>query len=216
MAYNDVHAPSFGAKLMLVSLTLLGFISSIAFLFVNNQIESLCRILLLSCSIVFYIRLVICLFVFVKRKVGWLEGCAVGALYGFLIYMFSYWGSTHNHSSFPIQITGIVLFIFGSVVNSLSDYQRYVWKKRPENKGRIYTQGLFKYALHINFWGDTVMFAGYALVTQNLMSSIPVAAITLNFVLIQIPQLDDYLLNRYGDEFIEYARRTKKYIPFIY
>ncbi|MBP1640366.1 MAG: hypothetical protein H6Q17_1949 [Bacteroidetes bacterium] len=216
MAYQDIHSPSLGSKLMLVSLTLSGVIFSTVFLFTNNQSDSLCRILLFSCSIAFYIRLVICLFVFVKRKVGWLEGCVVGALYGFLVYMFSYWGNLHTHPSLIIEITGVTFFIFGSLINSLSDYQRYVWKKKPENKGRIYTQGLFKYAMHINFWGDTVMFAGYALVTENLMSFIPVAAIALNFVLIQIPQLDNYLRKRYGADFVEYARKTKKYIPFIY
>jgi steroid 5-alpha reductase family enzyme len=216
MAYKDGLAPSVGAKVLLVLLTLLGVTFSSSFLLQNNQIDFLHKVLLLFCLIVFYIRLVICLFLFVKRKVSWFEASAVGALYGFLVYIFSYWGSLHSNSSFTIEITGIVFFIFGSFINSFSDYQRYVWKKKHENKGRIYTQGLFKYAMHINFWGDTVMFVGYAFVTQNLMSFIPVMAITLNFVFIQIPHLDDYLMKRYGVEFIEYARKTKKYIPFIY
>jgi protein-S-isoprenylcysteine O-methyltransferase Ste14 len=216
MAYQDRQSPSLGSKLMLVSLTLLGVIFSTTFLYANDKVDSTCCILLFFCSSVFYIRLVVCLFLFVKRKVSWVEGCAVGTLYGFLIYMFSFWGSLHSNSSFTIEITGVLFFIFGSFINSLSDYQRYIWKKKPQNKERIYTQGLFKYAMHINFWGDTVMFIGYAFVTQNIMSFIPVAAIALNFVLIQIPQLDKYLLKQYGAEFIEYAGKTNKYIPFIY
>jgi len=216
MAYHDGHSPSLGSKLSLLSLTLVGLIFSLNLLLKNQQTELFRTFLLLTCAVVFYIRLALCLLVFVKRKVSWFEGCAVGALYGFLIYMFSFWGSLHSNSSFTIEITGIVFFIFGSFINSLSDYQRYVWKKKPENKGRIYTLGLFKYAMHINFWGDTVMFIGYALVTQNVMSFIPVTAIFLNFILVQIPRLDDYLLHRYGAEFTVYASNTKKLIPFIY
>ena len=38
----------------------------------------------------------------------------------------------------------------------------------------------------------------------------------LNFVIYVIPSLDKYLENKYGDDFIEYASRTKKLIPGIY
>jgi protein-S-isoprenylcysteine O-methyltransferase Ste14 len=39
---------------------------------------------------------------------------------------------------------------------------------------------------------------------------------TLNFVFFIIPRLDKYLANKYGEEFKEYAGRTKKLIPGIY
>jgi protein-S-isoprenylcysteine O-methyltransferase Ste14 len=38
----------------------------------------------------------------------------------------------------------------------------------------------------------------------------------LNFVFIIIPAHDAYLASRYGSEFEEYARRTKKLVPFLY
>ena len=38
----------------------------------------------------------------------------------------------------------------------------------------------------------------------------------LNFVFFIIPRLDKYLVNKYGEEFEEYAGRTKKLIPGIY
>jgi steroid 5-alpha reductase family enzyme len=216
MAYKDGHAPSLGAKLMLVTFTLIGVILSTELLFANKQVDSFYIMALLSCSVIFYTRLVLCLFLFVKRKVSWFEGFSVGALYGFLIYLFSFWGCLQSNSSIIIEIMGVGLFLLGSFINTLSDYQRYVWKKIPENKGHLFTQGFFKYAMHINFWGDTVMFIGYALVTQHFMSFIPVFAIMFNFLLIQIPKLDDYLRKRYGAEFVDYAGKTRKFIPFIY
>lgn len=216
MAYHDGHSLSLGSKLTLLLLTFVGLMFSFNLLLKDQHTELFRVYLLLACAAVFYVRLAFCLLIFVKRKVSRFEGCAVGLLYGFLVVMFSVWGSHPNFSGSLVEILGIILFVLGSIINSASDYQRYAWKKRPENAGHLYTKGLFKYAKHINFFGDTVMFVGYALVSQNLMSFIPVAAITLNFVLIQIPQLDDYLLKRYGTEFIEYTLKTKKFIPFIY
>ncbi len=41
-------------------------------------------------------------------------------------------------------------------------------------------------------------------------------AMALNFVFFIIPRLDKYLEKQYGEEFKEYAGRTKKLIPMIY
>jgi protein-S-isoprenylcysteine O-methyltransferase Ste14 len=216
MAYHDGHAPSNGAKTILLLFTLSGILLAATMLLGNSQISAFRVSMLLGCSVIFYLRLVLCLLVFVKRKVSWFEGCSVGVLYGVMVYMFSIWGSHLHDEVSVVDTVGMVLFITGSWVNSQSDYQRYKWKKKPENTGHLYTGGLFRYAMHINFLGDSVMFIGYALVTQNSMSFIPVTAIVLNFILFQIPRLDDYLLQRYGIEFTAYASKTKILIPFIY
>jgi len=40
--------------------------------------------------------------------------------------------------------------------------------------------------------------------------------IIVNFVVLQIPMLDKHLSNKYGDEFQDYEKRTRKFIPFVY
>ena len=181
MSYHDEYASSIGSKTALLLLTLAGVLLSFSAITKSGQLVSFHSVLLLACVTVFYLRLAIYLSVFVKRKVSWIEGSAVGILYGILVYMFSVWGSVADNIS-AMGIVGVILFVAGAWVNSQSDYQRYKWKKLPSNAGHIYTGGLFRYAMHINFFGDTVMFVGYAMVTQNSMSFIPVAAIFLNFI----------------------------------
>ncbi len=212
MAFKDPHTPSIGAKLSLLILTLVGIILSILYLVQKSEF----KIIILICSLFFYIRLIWSLFVFVKRKVSWFEGISVGILYGLLVFAFMFWGSKPTYHSGFILTAGMVLFLGGSFINSLSDYQRFAWKKQPGNQGKIYTLGLFHYAMHINFFGDMVMFLGFAMVTQNYMSFIPVMGILLNFIFVQIPALDQYLKEKYGKDFMEYAGRTKKFIPFVY
>lgn len=216
MAYRDGRSPSISMKLTLSMLTLIGVIFAIEHLKPSFQTGDTHHLVLLSCILIFYVRLVLCLFTFIKRKVSWFEGISVGILYGIMVAMFTIWGTQKSFKNEFIEIAGIVLYVIGSIVNSLSDFQRYKWKKHPMNQGKIYTKGLFRYAMHINFFGDSLMFVGFATVTQNAMSFIPVLFIIFNFILVQIPQLDDYLKNKYGLDFELYAEKTKKFIPFIY
>ncbi len=60
------------------------------------------------------------------------------------------------------------------------------------------------------------MFVGFAMITGEVGGFIPVTVIIVNLLLLQIPRLENYLMERYGKEFAEYARETKKFIPFIY
>jgi steroid 5-alpha reductase family enzyme len=52
------------------------------------------------------------------------------------------------------DIFGVVLSIVGSVLNAGGEILRNQWKKNPDSKGEIYTQGFFKYSRHINYFGS--------------------------------------------------------------
>ena len=52
---------------------------------------------------------------------------------------------------------GILLFIIGSYINTYSEIQRKRFKDNPNNKGKLYTLGLFQYARHINYFGDILL-----------------------------------------------------------
>lgn len=216
MAYRDGHAPSLGSKLSLLALVLVGAILATHFVTADDQLTTGRRVLLIGCTWLFLIRLAVCLLAYLQRKLSWFEGISVGVLYCALLCAFALWGREHPATVAALDLPGIALYVGGSLINTVADHQRHAWKRRPEHAGRLYTQGLFRHAMHINFFGDTLMFVGFALVTHAPASFVPVAAITLNFVLVQIPRLDDYLAIRYGNEFTDYAGRTSKYIPHVY
>jgi protein-S-isoprenylcysteine O-methyltransferase Ste14 len=106
--------------------------------------------------------------------------------------------------------------LFGSWLNTYSEYTRYIWKKQEKNKGHLYTEGLFKYSMHINYFGDILLFTGFALIKFCFSMLFIPLVMALNFILIIIPRLDKYLAVKYGEEFEEYAGKTKKFIPGIY
>ena len=174
------------------------------------------RIILLSCSIFYLLRLVFTIFVFLKRKMTWLEAMLISILMPLILFALAYVGGNNNKSINTIDIMGILLYVFGSFLNTYSEYTRHTWKKKPENKGRLYTEGLFKYSMHINYFEDVVLFTGFAMITQAIHMLLIPFFMALNFAFFLIPTLDMYLEKKYGKEFREYAMRTKKFIPLIY
>jgi protein-S-isoprenylcysteine O-methyltransferase Ste14 len=216
MAFKDGNSPSLGSKLALVFLTFVGLVLGIRQIIVSPDTYVFHNWSLIGCVIIFWARLTWSLFAYIKRKVSWFEGIAVGIGYGGMVYGFSSWGIQVDSPVLWLNIFGIILFALGSFINSYSDYQRDVWKQQPENKGRIYTEGLFNYAMHINYSADSLMFIGFAVVTQNVLSFIPPLVIILNLIFLQVPKMHEHLENKYGNEFLEYKRSTKRFIPFIY
>jgi len=70
--------------------------------------------------------------------------------------------------------------------------------------------------MHINYFGDSLLFIGLAMITENITSLLIPGIVIFNYLMIFIPKQDRYLHKKYGKELEQYARRTKKFIPFLY
>jgi len=174
------------------------------------------RILIASCLIIYFARLQVTVWVFQKRQWTWLETIAITVLMSFVIYAFARVGGNNKQGVGFVEVIGILLYLSGSYLNTHSEYYRHVWKLKAENKGRLYTKGLFSLTMHINYFGDIVLFTGLAMATHRLSMLVIPLIMTVNFVFFIIPELDKYLEKKYKDEFREYAGKTKKLIPLIY
>ena len=160
------------------------------------------------------------LFYLLNRKVAWGESIGLSLFIAFFeIGLLLIGGGLFREQALPfgwVDLFAVLLVILGSFLNSFSELQRKWWKKDPANKGHCYTQGLFRYSMHINYFGDTVLFTGWCLLSGNTGTLILPLFMALSFVFYHIPGLDTYLLTRYGQEFESYAKQTKRFIPFIY
>ena len=174
------------------------------------------QVILMFCLFLYVLRLFITVFVFLKRKMAWSEMLLVSGLMSFALISFAKVGGNNHQPIGALDYFSIFLYLFGSWLNTYSEYTRFIWKKQDKNKGQLYMEGLFKYSMHINYFGDIVLFSGLALITQSFSLLIIPLIMALNFVLFIIPRLDKYLAKKYGDEFKKYAGRTKKFIPGIY
>lgn len=107
------------------------------------------------------------------------------------------------------------LYSAGSWLNTYSELQRKWWKARPENKGRCYTQGLFALSRNINYFGDVVLFAGWALATGAWWNAWVPLSMALLFYFHHIPDKEEYLSKRYERDWPGYVNETKAFIPFV-
>lgn len=174
------------------------------------------RVVIFSCSFIYFIRIIGTTFVILKRKMDWSESVTI-VIWVYLIHaLFAFLGGTESTAIGMIGAAGILLYIFGSYLNTRSEYLRKIWKENPKNNGKLYTEGLFRYSMHINYFGDLMLFTGIAFITRSMYAFIIPLLMFLLFTLVNIPMLDKYLANKYGLEFQEYSGKTKKFIPFVY
>lgn len=51
----------------------------------------------------------------------------------------------------------MILFALGFFLESVSDIQKYIFRSKPENKGKVCDVGLFVYSRHPNYFGEIIM-----------------------------------------------------------
>ena len=151
-----------------------------------------------------------------KRKISWEESLSVSLAFVLYYVGFAMLVLPTDKQLGVIDFIGIALFLIGSFINTFSELQRHFWKKQTENQGKLYTKGLFKYVMHINYFGDVCWVTASAVITRNLYASIIPLLLICFFVFYNIPKLDQYLASKYGNDFDLYKKNTKKLIPFLY
>jgi steroid 5-alpha reductase family enzyme len=107
--------------------------------------------------------------------------------------------------------------IFGEAV---ADQQLNTFKKNPENKGKTYRAGLWKYSRHPNYFFEWMMWLGYAVFALaspwgwiGLISP----ALILYFFLgaTGIPATEAQALRSRGREYQAYQRTTSTFVPWL-
>lgn len=174
------------------------------------------RVVLAVFAVVLWLRMTLTGLYILQRRFGWSEAAPV--IFASAIYQ---WGfallGAGAHGRFDVlDGIGIAMYAIGSAFNTGSELQRRAFKARPEHAGKLYRGGLFALTRHPNYFGDTLWGLGWALVTHAGWSAVIVAIEVSGFVFSQIPTLDRYLEAHYGDAYRDWARQTRRFIPFIY
>lgn len=170
---------------------------------------------LFAFNLVVFARFMLTLFVFVQRAIPWGEAASVPFAFAMYLVGFPLLARPSSTKFGGIELVGIVLFAVGCFVNTYSEYRRRSFKLRAENRGRLYTGGLFALSMHPNYLGDLLWVSGYAVVSRNPWAALIPASLLCFFYFYNIPKLDAYLRAHYGAAFEEYERRTKRLVPFI-
>jgi protein-S-isoprenylcysteine O-methyltransferase Ste14 len=174
------------------------------------------RQFLFGFNVVTFLRIAYAMIFLIKRKIPWEE--AIGVPMAFALYYlgFSFLVIPSSHDTGILEILAILVFLTGCLLNTGGEILRDRWKRNPDNRGKLYTGGFFRYSRHINYFGDILWVTGFAMLTRNPWSAVIPVLLFCFFAFFNAPKLDDYLSKKYGKAFDDYAAGTRMLIPFIY
>lgn len=143
-------------------------------------------------------------------------------LQGFILLVIAYPIILVNHSSRGgikiYDFIGALLWLIGFFFESTGDYQLLKFKRRPENKGKIITHGLWKYTRHPNYFGETLIWWGIFLIALSVRHgwTAIISPLLITFLLLRVSGIT-MLEKKYAGnkDFEEYAKRTSPFIPWF-
>jgi len=125
-------------------------------------------------------------------------------------------GMVSRFSAF--SVLGLILFVVGVGIRligkrALGKYYSYGLRVLPDHK--LVTGGIYRYVRHPISLAVLVNGPGIPLIFSSLYGFIITLAL-IPLVLYRIPIEEHMLIQRFGDEYRDYMKRTKKLIPFLY
>ena len=115
-------------------------------------------------------------------------------------------------------IPGFFIWLIGFYFEAVGDYQLKIFVNNKENKGRIMSDGLWKYTRHPNYFGEALMWWGIFVIGFmsgiSIISMISPMTITLLLVFVSgVPLLEKTMKTRPG--YMEYAEKTSIFVPWF-
>lgn len=121
-----------------------------------------------------------------------------------------------------LAVVGIVLWVFGIVIEIVADAQKSAFRSDPRNKDTFIHSGLWSRSRHPNYFGEIVLWIGVALVAAPVLQGWQwIALLSPLFVILLltrvsgIPLLEAKADSKWGAsaEYAAYKKRTPALIP---
>lgn len=146
--------------------------------------------------------------------VFWLQGLLAWVIGGALFYPMVRSGAGLNW----IDAVAVVVFLVGLYFEAVGDWQLSRFLSDPDNRGKVMDRGLWRYTRHPNYFGDTVVWLGFALVSVASGAWWGVyGAIIMGVLIVRVSgvALTDRSMSAGGtrEGYEEYVRRTNAFVP---
>jgi steroid 5-alpha reductase family enzyme len=114
-----------------------------------------------------------------------------------------------------LGLTGAVVAVFGLALETVADAQKARFKRKPENRERLITSGLWRYSRHPNYFGEALFWWGIGLMAVRVeWGGIGLlTALLMNWLLLKVsgvPMLEAKWAER--PEFEEYRKQTNRFV----
>ncbi len=158
------------------------------------------------------------------HRYWWVSFFQVFMLQGVLLAFISVTllGGMYGHSVAPNSalwmVLGVLLWLIGFLFETVGDYQMAQFKKDPLSKGKVMDKGLWRYTRHPNYFGDTMVWWGYAcFAIYNGLYLTIAGSLVMTFLIVKISgvaMLEKNLITR-RQGYEEYMMKTSAFFPWM-
>lgn len=115
-----------------------------------------------------------------------------------------------------LEIIGFTIWLIGFYFESTGDKQLKEFISDPKNKGKLMTEGLWKYSRHPNYFGEVTQWWGIFIIGISISNSLftIIGPLTITFLILfvsGVPLLEKKYKGR--PDFEDYKKRTSVFIP---
>ncbi|WP_052599175.1 DUF1295 domain-containing protein [Aureispira sp. CCB-QB1] len=124
-----------------------------------------------------------------------------------------------------IHVLGLLIWLFGFIIETIADQQKFTFRQNPTNNGQFIQSGLWQYVQHPNYTGEILCWIGiFICATPSLQKWEWLAIISplwIIFLLVfvsGIPLLQKAAQKKYGhlESYQSYQKNTSLLVPFLY
>ena len=120
----------------------------------------------------------------------------------------------------PWEWVGLLVWAVAMAGEWTADRQLAAFRARPENKGRTFREGLWRYSRHPNYFFESLHWWAYVLmgigVPYGWLTLLAPVAMTVSLLKISgIPLAESQAVVDRGDEYRDYQRTTSPFIPWF-
>jgi protein-S-isoprenylcysteine O-methyltransferase Ste14 len=117
-----------------------------------------------------------------------------------------------------VSLAGLILLLIGSALRvqarrTLGRYFSPVVRILPDRK--LIKYGIYKHLRHPGYLGELLLYFSVPLIFRSLYGFL-VMVFLIPFVLYRMRVEEQVLLEKFGDEYRDYMRNSKKLIPYVY
>lgn len=121
-----------------------------------------------------------------------------------------------------VQLLGLMIWMFGLLIETISDWQKFIFKNNSQNKDLWVQSGLWKYSRHPNYFGEMLCWWGIFIFCLPLINGLSwltiIGPIFITFILLYvsgIPPLEKRYNQKYAGnrDYQEYKMKTSILIP---
>lgn len=118
------------------------------------------------------------------------------------------------------EVYGVIVWVIGFWGESSSDKQLHLFKTDPSNQGQVCDWGLWKYSRHPNYFFESVIWVGYAMISfaapwgwLGVLSPLLITYLLLRVS--GIPLNEQQAIETKGESYKKYQKETSPFIPWF-